>query len=152
VDFIDRKDSKIEDTEIVDQGLSIWISCLASDPSILRYLFEDSGDQANDQAKFTHVLIEKGLVCAEHKIREALANTIRFIVTSIKSPHLSQSPLFFFLGLLISKLDQIQNSGFSRYTKHYFSLLKELLPTHLAIQKKRREIQVGQMGNEVLDT
>jgi hypothetical protein len=65
-----------------------------------------------------------------------LANTIRFIVNSIKSPGLSQSPLFFFLNLLVSKLDYIQNTAFSRYTKLYFTLLQELLPMHLARQKK----------------
>jgi hypothetical protein len=43
VDSINRRDSKIEDTEIVNQGLSIWMSCLASEPSILNELYKERG-------------------------------------------------------------------------------------------------------------
>lgn len=120
VDFINQEDSKIEDTEIVNQGLSIWMSCLASQPAVLNRLYEESQRRGEDRELVVDILIEKGLVGPAHKIREPLANTIRFIVNSIKSAELALSPLFFFLSLLISKLDFIQSTASSRHTKHYF--------------------------------
>lgn len=116
----------------MNQGLSIWMSCLASRPAILNKLYEESGGRGEGQELVADILIEKGLVGPEHKIREPLANTIRFIVNSIRSAELVQPPLFFFLSLLVSKLDYVLSTASSSHTRHYFLLLKELLPMHLA--------------------
>jgi hypothetical protein len=80
-------------------------------------------------------VIEKGLVCSEYRVRDPFANTIRFIVQSIKSKDLKISPLYFFLKLMITKLDYVQKQGFSRHTKLFFVVLKELLPMYLDRQK-----------------
>lgn len=38
--FMDKRDIKEEDSEIVKQGLSVWLSCLASDPKLLNKIYE----------------------------------------------------------------------------------------------------------------
>lgn len=38
--FMDKRDIKEEDSEIVKQGLSVWLSCLASDPNLLNKIYE----------------------------------------------------------------------------------------------------------------
>ena len=138
VDSINREDSRIEDTEIVNQGLSIWMGCLASQPAVLNRLYQESGEGGGAHDKVADVLVERGLVGPEPKIRETLANTIRFIVNSIRSVELAVSPLFFFLRLLVSKLDYVQSTApsSSRHTKHYFLLLQELLSMHLARSRR----------------
>lgn len=128
--FIESSESKVEDTEIVKQGLSIWMSCLASEPSLFNMLVEEKREDS-----FADQLIEKGLVSKEVRIREPFANTVRFIVHSLKSPVLLETPLVFFIRLLISKLGYVQRAGYSRYTRHYFSLIRELLPVHLQHQR-----------------
>ena len=40
-EFMNKKDTKIEDREIVSQGTSIWMSCLASDPKLLHRIYDD---------------------------------------------------------------------------------------------------------------
>jgi hypothetical protein len=37
--FMDKRDIRAEDSEIVNQGLSIWLSCLASDPKLLNVIY-----------------------------------------------------------------------------------------------------------------
>jgi len=76
--FINTKDFRAEDSEIVNQGLSIWMSCLASKPTLFNMLIEDRGEDS-----YSNQLIEKGLVSKEYRIREPFANTIRFVVQSI---------------------------------------------------------------------
>ena len=106
------------------------MSCLASEPSLFNTLVEEKREDS-----FANQLIEKGLVSKEFRVREPFANTVRFIVHSIKSPVLLETPLGFFVRLLISKLGHVQRVGYSRYTKHYFSLIRELLPVHLQRQR-----------------
>ena len=81
LDYIDRKDSKVEDTDIITQGLSIWLSCLASNPTFLNKIYNEF-DAPSDPSKpnFSSAVIEKGLVCSEYRVRDPFANTIRFIV------------------------------------------------------------------------
>lgn len=90
LDYIDRKDSKVEDTDIITQGLSIWLSCLASNPTFLNKIYNEF-DSPSDPLKpsFSSAVIEKGLVCSEYRVRDPFANTIRFIVQSIKSKELT---------------------------------------------------------------
>jgi hypothetical protein len=59
------------------------MSCLASEPALFNLLIEEEGEES-----FANQLIEKGLVSKEFRIREPFANTIRFIVHSIRSPEL----------------------------------------------------------------
>jgi hypothetical protein len=139
--FINTQDSRAEETEIVNQGLSIWMSCLASEPTLFNMLIQEEGEES-----FAHQLIQKGLVSKEFRIREPFANTIRFIVHSIQSPEMVAAPLSFFIRLLISKLEYVQKPGYSRYTKHYFSIIRELLPLHLDLQGMRQEIQALKGG------
>lgn len=40
-EFMSKKDTKVEDRSIISQGLSIWMSCVASDPALLNRLYED---------------------------------------------------------------------------------------------------------------
>ena len=61
-------------------------------------------------------MIEKGLVSSDYKLRDSFAGVIRFIVQSIKSPDLPEPPLFFFIRLLLSKLEHVQQKAVSRST------------------------------------
>ena len=63
-------------------------------------------------------------------VRESFAGAIRFIVASIKSPNLPEPPLFFFIRLLLSKLEYLQRKAPPRDTGPYFVVLKELLPQY----------------------
>jgi len=50
-EFMSKRDTKLEDSKIVSQGLSIWMSCLASDPKLLRSIYDDFNKvQETDQA------------------------------------------------------------------------------------------------------
>jgi hypothetical protein len=40
-EFMVKKDTKGDDREIVNQGLSIWMSCLASDPKLFNRIYTD---------------------------------------------------------------------------------------------------------------
>jgi hypothetical protein len=140
-----KKDTKIDDREIVSQGLSIWMSCIASEPSLLNRVYEDfaklgklavgeePGAAGDSSLRFASLLVEKGLVSSDYKLREAFASAIRFIVEAIKSPELLEPPLLFFLRLLLQKLDWVQHKAVARHAKLYFALLRELLPQYLDI-------------------
>jgi hypothetical protein len=110
--FMDKRDIRAEDSEIVNQGLSIWLSCLASDPKLLNVVYRcvENDMELDIQKKgpiayFMEIFINRGLVSSDEKLREAFMSAIRFITQSIKSKELPQSPLHFFLRLLVSKLD-----------------------------------------------
>ena len=80
-------------------------------------------------------MIEKGLASSDPKLRDSFASVIGFIVQSIKSPDIPEPPLLFFTRLLLSKLEYVQQKGMSRYTNHYFNVLKELLPQYFDAQQ-----------------
>ena len=80
------------------------------------------------------MLIEKGLVSSDPKMRESFISAIRFIVESIQSPQLHEQPFKFFIRLLLSKLDYVQHKAGSRHTKLYFLLIRELLPIYFDSQ------------------
>jgi hypothetical protein len=141
--FMSKKEPKADDREIVSQGLSIWMSCIASEPKLLNQLYSDfarlsalPSDQAaknlDSSLYFSSILVEKGLLSSDYKMREAFASAIRFVVESIQSSDLQESPLLFFLRLLLGKLDYVQHKASSRHAKLYFLLLRELLPQYLA--------------------
>lgn len=112
--FMDKRDIKAEDSEIVKQGLSVWLSCLASDPKLLNRVYgcvESEMDlelhKKGPIAYFMDIFISSGLVSSEERLREAFMSAIRFITQSIRSKELTRPPLHFFLKLLISKLDLV---------------------------------------------
>jgi hypothetical protein len=130
-EFMSKKDIKVEDRDIVGQGLSIWMGCLASDPKLLTEIYDDFGrEEGKASLPFSSILIEKGLVSSDYKLRDYFAGAIRFIVQSVKCPELPQPPLHFLIRLLLSKLEYVQKTAVSRHTAVYFALLKELLPQY----------------------
>ena len=111
---MDKRDIRAEDSEIVNQGLSIWLSCLASDPKLLNVIYHcvESDKDLDVQKKgpiayFMEIFINRGLVSSDENLREAFMSAVRFITQSIKSRDLVQSSLHFFLKLLVSKLDVV---------------------------------------------
>ena len=40
-EFIGKKDTNLDDREIVSKGLSIWMSCIASEPKLLNHIYQD---------------------------------------------------------------------------------------------------------------
>lgn len=40
--FMAKKETKVEDRDILAQGLSIWMSCIASNPELLNTLYQDA--------------------------------------------------------------------------------------------------------------
>jgi hypothetical protein len=141
-EFLGKKETKSDDRAIVGQGLSIWMSCIASEPQLLSGLYSDfaklekmgAGEVVdashNSSLLFASLLVEKGLASRDPKTREAFANAIRFIVESISSPALEEPPLRFFLRVLLQKLDHVQRKAVARDAKLYFALLRELLPRY----------------------
>jgi hypothetical protein len=112
--FMDKRDIKAEDSEIVKQGLSVWLSCLASDPKLLNRVYrcvesdmELELHKKGPIAYFMDIFISSGLVSSEERLREAFMSAIRFITQSIRSKELTLPPLHFFLKLLLSKLDLV---------------------------------------------
>jgi len=109
-----KKELKIDDREIVSQGLSIWMSCIASDPELLNLLYDDftklnsENAQIDQSLKFASMLVEKGVTSSDYKLRESFAGAIKFVVESIKSPKLKETPLVFFLRLLLDKIPYVQ--------------------------------------------
>ena len=99
-EFMSKKETKADDREIVSQGLSIWMSCIASDPKLLNQIYSDFAllstspssqivaKESDSSVFFTSILVEKGLLSSDHKVRESFASTIRFIVESIQSKDL----------------------------------------------------------------
>lgn len=141
--FMDKRDIRAEDSEIVNQGLSIWLSCLASDPKLLNVVYRCvENDMALDIQKkgpiayFMEIFINRGLVSSDEKLREAFMSAIRFITQSIKSKELPQSPLHFFLRLLVSKLDVVGKRQISKETRHYFIVVREALHFYFEEQAK----------------
>ena len=54
-EFMQKKEFKAEDREIMNQGLSIWMSCIASDPKLLNQIFDEADDavMSDDSVKFS---------------------------------------------------------------------------------------------------
>lgn len=84
--FMDKRDIKAEDSEIVKQGLSVWLSCLASDPKLLNRVYscvesdmELELHKKGPIAYFMDIFISSGLVSSEERLREAFMSAIRFI-------------------------------------------------------------------------
>jgi hypothetical protein len=136
-EFMGKKDpKKLEDREIVSKGLSIWMSCIASDPLLLNQLQDDfaklESEPENPSLQFARILVEKGVTSTDYKFKEAFSGTIRFIVEFIKSPQLKEPSLVFFIRILLSKMEYIQHKADSKHTKFYFNLLREMLPIYFA--------------------
>lgn len=121
------------------------MSCLASDPKLLNRIYTDTVnikentesllDGSEDSPLvFSSILIEKGLVSADEKMRESFASAIRFIVESVRSPELLEQPSNFFTRLLLSKLDYVQHKAISRHTELFFVIMRELLPVYIDVQ------------------
>ena len=94
------------------------MSCLASDPKLLNRIYTDTAKlqgnvgslaeaSADSPLVFSSILIEKGLVSADEKMRESFASAIRFIVESVQSAELLEPPSSFFTRFLLSKLDYV---------------------------------------------
>lgn len=88
--FMDKRDIKEEDSEIVKQGLSVWLSCIASDPKLLNKIFElvqkEQDLEMHKKSKisyFMDIFISSGLVSSDERLREAFMSAIRFITQSI---------------------------------------------------------------------
>jgi len=145
---MDKRDIRAEDIEIVSQGLSIWLSCLASDPKLLNVIYravetdqksaEIKDKQKDNIAYFMEIFIQRGLVSSEEKLREAFMSATRFITHALKPKELLQPPLHFFLKLLVSKLDFISKRQVSKETKHYFIIVREALYHYFEEQSKAR--------------
>lgn len=74
-----KKDSVlIDDRNIIDQALGIWISCIVSEPQLLNDLFS-----SQDASAFTKVLIEDGLLCPSPAVRILFRNAIRAICETV---------------------------------------------------------------------
>jgi hypothetical protein len=111
-DFMLKKECKQEDRDIMNQGLSIWMSCIASDPKLLNGIFssiDSSSDSPTNSQNFSKIMIEKGLVSQDYKLREYFSGAIRFIVEEVKSHELVEQPLTFFVKVLISKMDFVMS-------------------------------------------
>lgn len=81
-------------------------------------------------------------------MRDSFASAVRFIVESVESKELLQPPLLFFIRLLLSKLDYVQHrKDIARQTRHYFSLLTELLPRYFAALKSPEAVAVSEIFN-----
>lgn len=162
--FMAKKETKVEDRDILAQGLSIWMSCIACNPELLNILYQDvetlrqqPTGSALDLASsptllFASILVERGLVSSDYKIREAFANAIRFIVGSVSGPALCEPPSRFFLRLLLEKMDCVQSNGRagSRHAKLYFALLKELLPPYLEARASSQSLAAAKVTDPAL--
>jgi hypothetical protein len=66
--FISAPAIKPEDEQIIKKCLRLWISCLSSEPRLMNSVITQKDDKTKG---FVSVMIEKGLICSQYKVRDA---------------------------------------------------------------------------------
>lgn len=122
-----KKDSiLIDDRNIIDQALGIWISCIVSEPQLLNDLFS-----SQDASAFTKVLIEDGLLCSSPAVRILFRNAIRTICETVTGSQ--EKPFVYFLKMLLGHVSFTENK--SKESKQFYQLLSQLLQIYLDSKK-----------------
>lgn len=62
-------------------------------------------------------MVNLGICSSDFKVRDSFESVIKFIVEFIRRMNLKQLPLVFFMKMMISKLDHVQNHAQSKHTR-----------------------------------
>jgi len=104
------------DRSIIDQGLSLWMSCLVFNPELLEEVYK--------QEDICDIIIKNGLLVQDAAVRATFLDALQFICSQVKG-QLSQQPTYFFLHLLLDRIDYC--SALAKESKQYYQLLRALM-------------------------
>ena len=82
------------DRPIVEQGLSLWISMIAYNNDLMEDLYKNPA--------ICEIIIERGLLVNDSKVRSLFMDALVFICKNVKSGTLSEQPTFFILKRLLA--------------------------------------------------
>lgn len=80
-------------------------------------------------------MVENGLLSNNNILREQFKEALLFVCLNIKQQGLPESPILYFLRVLISKLEKIATSFPPDFSAQYFSLLGELMGNYYHLKK-----------------
>lgn len=114
-----RRESKylqMAQKDLIKQAMNLWSTCIVYKPQLLEEVFS--------REELSSFLVKDGLMNPDMMSRQVFKDAIVSICTELKRGSLSQSPLIFFINLLIDHAGITKNT--KTMSKHYYELFEKL--------------------------
>lgn len=149
-----KENIKTDEVSIVSEILNVWTSFVSFEPSLLKDLYANTGANPEQPAvnkgdsKFVQVLIDQGLLGENSDMRDSFKEALLFVCQNIRQTSLPTPPAFFFLQVLLGKLDFMTKVNPSN-TLQYFELFSSLTKSYF---KKMADAEIfGQPMAKLFD-